>query len=557
MKKLYKFWPFIHISTLKSSSNVSSSSLNDSCVSQGMNSSDELPIYLNDFDEDFLSLKYKEPLKKKISESSNIDVSKVPKFHISISKEYLIDKISNISDDADTSINFFDIQDVRSYSKKSKFMNDKFFNRNDYIQSSFEEFFEHSPNEPLSSNSINNCSDTSETNFGIDQQRNFQIKFGHPDTLKTFQIFYDLSEFISKLIYFSGDFYQFINSHFLDSNDDGFKIARSNFRHNNLETGSSLGYHTGSNEKVKNLIFLIYSTIDLAQQNNNFVRSPNINFVVSKRILKCKKTIDDFNSKLNDQKLDDKELLHLIKKIKLKNQIKSDLELERKNSQARPSISKISNYMIDLFSSNRNFKNFNTKWFTIFCSLTKISNFYDSKLKEFVNGHLDKFRCPIYYKNKELLMSQNAYIDIDSFIFVILDWIFYFFSPDFVEIWKTKTNDSSKVFSKVTALLFILFNKPQKVKLFLSENRFFDEWIVNLETYFESEVVFNSLSDTFKALYDEIQQSNGFTYMTERQFYSKLFSPKKLAFLVKSERLVQEYLFKLYETVYLIQETES
>jgi hypothetical protein len=193
----------------------------------------------------------------------------------------------------------------------------------------------------------------------------------------------------------------------------------------------------------------------------------------------------------------------------------------------------------------------------LFLSLIKITKFYDERLKELIGDHLNILRCPVSYKNRDILILQNSsrvdgtnqsfYIEENSLTFIILDWVFYFFSAEFQEQLAAGTIDSPKILSRLTALIFILSNKFTENCLSFSQEEFFDKWMISLELKFEMEVFCqSSASNFFTELHNKIKHFDGNINMTETSFYQKIFRFLKLHFLNDLEIIIEGYLTNLY-----------
>jgi hypothetical protein len=185
-----------------------------------------------------------------------------------------------------------------------------------------------------------------------------------------------------------------------------------------------------------------------------------------------------------------------------------------------PSLKFIGIYAKYISFSGKNFGLPNYQWITLLRSLNRIVDLYNQNLKEILDPHLDKFRCPVFYRNREILIKQNAFIDMNSITFVILDWVFYFFSPEFKEHSVTESDRNIKLLSRLTALIFILFNNAETARVILDQKEIYDKWIENLEESFKTSNYCASPNDIFAAFYDEIKNfdgSNEFSFQNNLQ----------------------------------------
>lgn len=369
-----------------------------------------------------------------------------------------------------------------------------------------------------------------------------------PAILPNLQIYSELSEFIAKLVYFRDDFYRFLEGYCSNVNQNlRADLSFSYYFKQVLKCDSSLIYHQNSEIIVKNLMLLIHMTLDLAKKLNlsqlNFKKYHNI----SSKIIKHRKSLNKLMLEMKNEDISAKE--HLELKNATKNEIATiaDLELQRENLPKNASFKYVTRYAKYISNLGTKFGFFGYRWIAIICSLNKIMNFYDQNLKEIVDNHLDKFRCPAFYKNREILLKQNSFLDINSFSAVILDWVFYFFSLDFKVHLASENDGNIKLLSRMTSLLFVLFSKPETVKLMLNKEEIYDRWIEDLEKSFRTGKYCASPNAIFNTFYNKIEKFDGLVERSMQNFYFKIVRNSKLDFLDKIENILEDHLIPLYE----------
>ncbi len=124
----------------------------------------------------------------------------------------------------------------------------------------------------------------------------------------------------------------------------------------------------------------------------------------------------------------------IMRDLEERKKMTADFKSQRSNLPKRPSIVLISKYANYILKSGLTLGQFMTRWISIFSSFDKITNFYNQNMNEVINSKIAKLRCPAFYKNGETLIRENSYFDQNSFTFILLDWVFYFFSPEFSEL---------------------------------------------------------------------------------------------------------------------------
>lgn len=231
----------------------------------------------------------------------------------------------------------------------------------------------------------------------------------------------------------------------------------------------------------------------------------------------------------------------IMRDLEERKKMTADFKSQRSNLPKRPSIVLISKYANYILKSGLTLGQFMTRWISIFSSFDKITNFYNQNMNEVINSKIAKLRCPAFYKNREVLIRENSYFDLNSFTFILLDWVFYFFSPEFSECFTNEENYSPKILSILSALIFILLNEPDANGMFLSREQLFDQWMTKLEK------PLHCCHNIFHEIYDKVKGLNVSVDMTEANFREKIFKEHKLGFLRKYEEILKQYLSILYE----------
>jgi hypothetical protein len=353
----------------------------------------------------------------------------------------------------------------------------------------------------------------------------FDMKLTESDRLSDIQVYSDLIEFIAKLIYFRSSFKQYLDS-FMGKDIQNRYIDQilNNAIQNLPKNEQNLFYLPNSKVIIRDIMLLAYITLDFNQKNECYIREVlrKKYHAVTQMTFRQRRNIDELNLELKNKKLSNQERSKLEEKIKAKMNLISDLEYQRTNLSKRPSINLISNYAKFTSNFGSRFNNFTARWITIFHSLFKIVHYYDQNLKEIVGDHLNELRCPIFYQNREILMKQrSSNIDESSLTFVILDWVFFFFSPEFLRLLDQDNEGASKLLSRLSALIFILLNEPDTVKTILSKKETYYKWIDNLESCFKSQKYLSSAANIFNVFYDKVKQYDGSINISERHFQSQ------------------------------------
>lgn len=99
----------------------------------------------------------------------------------------------------------------------------------------------------------------------------------------------------------------------------------------------------------------------------------------------------------------------------------AQLRKSRGTIPKRPSRKLVLKYAKHTFSLKKSYELFIYEWLSVFLALNKVIHFYESNLKETIGTKLNKFICPISYKNKKILNDQNFYFDTDSFASIAID----------------------------------------------------------------------------------------------------------------------------------------
>lgn len=387
-----------------------------------------------------------------------------------------------------------------------------------------------------------------ETLQNDDKKVIFDIKFRNVDILKDIHVYHDFAKVIARIIYFRHSFRQLIDSFCLETNSKGiFSSTLRKFFTKNPEFDSNLFYDSKSGKIIKSLMLLIHISIDFIQKNDKHLEFRKRYDYCSNLIYKHRKRLKNLEKELNSNKPNKEKYSELEKKCENERKFISILKLQRETVPKHPTVGIIFEYAKYISHLGSKFGQVGTRWISIFFSIVKIINFYDQNLKEIVDDHLDKFRCSFFYKSRDVLMCENPFIGKDSFLFVILDWIFYFFSPEFQESFSEEHNFNSKLLAKITSLIFILFNNPETIRIILCQNEIFEKWTIKLESNYEHQEASSSSSNIFNEIYEKVEKFNGDVHIKEQCFRSQTLKGSKMKFLVELEDIIRHYLSFFYE----------
>lgn len=387
-----------------------------------------------------------------------------------------------------------------------------------------------------------------ETLQNDDKKVIFDIKFRNVDILKDIHVYHDFAKAIAKIIYFRHNFRQLIDGFCLQNDSKSiFSSTLRRFFIKNPEFDPNLFYDSKSGKIIKSLMLLIHISIDFIQKDDKHLEFRKRYDYCSNLICKHRKRLKNLEKELKSNELNKEKHCELMQKCKNERKFISIVKLQREAVPKRPTVAIIFGYAKYISHLGSKFGQVGTGWISIFFSLVKIINFYDQNLKEIVDDHLDKFRCPFFYQSRDVLMCENPFIGKDSFLFVILDWIFYFFSPEFQESFSREHNFNSKLLAKLTALIFILFNKPETLKIILCQNEIFEKWTMKLESNYEHQEASGSSYSILNEIYEKIEKFNGDMNIKEQCFRSQTLKGSKMKFLVELEDIIRHYLSFFYE----------
>jgi hypothetical protein len=305
-------------------------------------------------------------------------------------------------------------------------------------------------------------------------------------------------------------------------------------------------------------MLLIHLSLDFANRIEMYLEVVKRRDSFAQKITNRNKRIYKLKTKLEGERLNQKTRSKLSQEIESMKEEILNLKSERDSLPERPCFKIIYKYVRCISKHYLHLTNFGSRLIAVSLPLIKITKFYDERLKNVVGDHLNKLRCPASYKNRDILILQNSsrvdagnqsfYIEENSLTFIILDWVFYFFSSEFQEQLKAETIDTPKILSRLTALIFILSNSLNETCLLFSQEEFFDRWMIGLEVKFELEVFCqSSASNFFTELHDKIKNFDGDIKMSEDYFHHKILKFHKLYFLNDLEIIIEGYLTNLYD----------
>lgn len=396
-------------------------------------------------------------------------------------------------------------------------------------------------------NTFNNPNFNELNNSIVESHQSNGIRFRNTNEIEDLGIYSDISELIAKIIFFRKEIDQFLYFYFSTAQVN----IQSDFRLNKLieknsEFDSSIFYLPNSNKIARSLMLLVHITLDFIKKNENYSELYKKYDLTSNRISKSRKRIEIFSQGLENKDLNDKKRFQLTKKLDEEIDHHSNLIFERESFPNRPSVSILLWYIqyIGMFGTSS--KQFIHRWITFMYSVYRVSNFYDMKLKDNINIDLDKFKCPAFYSNREILTKENSFIDTNSMTFVILDWIFYFFSSEFQTQFQAQKNFTSKILAKMTALIFILLNEPESVNAILSNNQKYERWLLKIENNLDQHRLFDFPNDILSRFWNIINECDRNMKISKDNFRTKVLKNSRLTFLAETKEIVKKYLLSLY-----------
>lgn len=404
------------------------------------------------------------------------------------------------------------------------------------------------------------CDEVFINSSDLNQTNNNSITIEEIKKIESLKIYSDLREFIAKLIYSRKDLYEFVDICLKEDDQSECLEDKEVCFHVENEDYKSLFPLDSNNRKTndRNLMLLIYLCIDYARKNEMHSEVTREHNKLASRISQLKKRLSQINEKLENKELS--KLKHLKLKQELQTKTKRVSESETRKNELPKSLCflKIYKYVIYLIKNNKNQRGIGSLLVSVFAPLIKIADFYDQRLKEIVGERLGELRCPGVYINRDSLIFQNSckpnagnqssYFDENSLTFILLDWFFYFFSPDFQEQLSEGIIDISKLLARLTALIFILLGEPGKVNLLFSRKEFFESWIMDLEFKFEMEQEFQpKLSNFFEEIRDKTKDFCASFHRSGLFLRHKAARGEKLNFLNEIETILKDYFIQFYE----------
>lgn len=369
-----------------------------------------------------------------------------------------------------------------------------------------------------------------------------KIQLIKPDELYKSDIYSCVSELIARFAYFRKDIYLFINENLIKNTQTAFKSSNAqNSKDSVLAIGLSLSKLSDHESISEYLMRHIYLSLIFAQELSKFQESSKIYNQMSKKTSKIKKSIDLITSNLKTQELTSESRNKLTKVLELKNLKILQIKSQRKTLHKMPKCELVLNHLKRITNSNLNHSEFNIKWICIFISFFKVKNLSNQYFNEIECYISERLKCPAFYRNRALLyIKESSYLDANSLALVILDWIFYFFSPEFQEHIRNEAN-SSKLLSRLVVLIVLIFNKKDGLlPILLCENAF-TTWVSELEDIFMTQKFTCFTNSIFEKFYNDIIDT------TEVLLHTKLFLCSNLEFLSKLKIVIEHYLKDLYK----------
>lgn len=369
-------------------------------------------------------------------------------------------------------------------------------------------------------------------NSGCDEPQNKiekEIMFRDKSSLSELSIFSDFADLLTRLVFFRKDVFEFIDNYRQD------QIS-------NLERNKH-------SENIKSFIGFIYETLKFLQNSQEVSMNAQCRISLMNKIYYAKRRIASERSKLKNpsilnpkaiQKMIDSKILKLNELLNQKE--KTSIKVFSYDHQF---------YLTQITSPDFDDVKFILHWTIIMEPLLKIINFYNENLEELLNGQLVKFRCPFDHTNRDLLIKHNSYFNNDSFIFIILDWILYFFSTEF-----TKNNDNGpndmKILANITGFVFLLFNDTAEIRSMFSIENKIDTLLQRLESFFIDLLPTYYNQPLFEDFKEKAKDFDGETNICTSDLRTKIRRKGRLTFLSPFERIVKSNLETIYQIGYFI-----
>lgn len=369
-------------------------------------------------------------------------------------------------------------------------------------------------------------------NSGCDEPQNKiekEIMFRDKSSLSELSIFSDFADLLTRLVFFRKDVFEFIDNYRQD------QIS-------NLERNEH-------SENIKSFTGFIYETLKFLQNSQEVSMNAQCRLSLMNKIYYAKRRIASERSKLKNpsilnpkaiQKMIDSKILKLNELLNQKE--KTSIKVCSYDHQF---------YLTQITSPDFDDVKFILHWTIIMEPLLKIINFYDENLEELLNGQLVKFRCPFDHTNRDLLIKHNSYFNNDSFIFIILDWILYFFSTEF-----TKNNDNGpndmKILANITGFVFLLFNDTAEIRSMFSIENKIDTLLQRLESFFIDLLPAYYNQPLFEDFKEKAKDFDGETNICTSDLRTKIRRKSRLTFLSPFEKIVKSNLETIYQIGYFI-----
>lgn len=362
-------------------------------------------------------------------------------------------------------------------------------------------------------------------------------------------------EFLARIIFFRNSIHLFIHENLIRGSTNARDLKETQNSDNNHQYSASVDLQDISSLKDTSFMSFVKKTLDYSYENEKNFKSFNGNVLLTQRLSFGLKKIGEYKSRISGGNLSEKVRDKLLKKIKDKANQVSQLQKEKTILANAILYRPVTSYLKTIIKPNFDYSNFIIRWISIFLPLTKILIYYDKTLKETLEHHLERFRCPFDYKDRELMVDYNCHNLGNNFLFIIIDWMLYFFSDEFQRDIHDKASNS-KILSRITAFIILIFNDSNTIKYIMTGEGLFDEWIERLEDYFYRDLNSNSPNDIFGEFGKNIKEFNGIIHISKSNFYNKIMRRKKLEFLNNLKQLIKRDLGSMYSRgiyIYLLE----
>lgn len=215
-----------------------------------------------------------------------------------------------------------------------------------------------------------NYLDKNAENTNVKAQEHTEIRFIGLTDLRNFKLYSDLIDLIAKLIYFREEI-DLIITNYLKQDNKGivYNTKICELLNRNSDYDLSLFFHKESNWIVKNLMLLIYITLDFSEKNEKYHELHAKYVSLTTRLSFCRRYVISLNMKLKEEKLSEESKSKIRKKIEMNKVHISNILNKQKQFPKRPLVGLVSNYLKFISDIKGNLGTTNTQWVAVFHSV--------------------------------------------------------------------------------------------------------------------------------------------------------------------------------------------